>query len=45
MVGASTVGMGGDEGRILRRLVVYGGLILLFIALFGFVLLQIGYEG
>lgn len=41
MVGASTVGMGGDEGVVLRSLVLYGGLLLVFIAVMGFALLQL----
>lgn len=40
MVGASTVGMSGDEGRVLRALVLYGGLLLLLIAGLSFILLQ-----
>lgn len=40
MVGASTVGLSGDEGRVLRSLVLYGGLLLLLIAGMAFVLLQ-----
>jgi len=41
MVGASTVGMGGDEGTVLRGLLVYGGLILLFIGVMGFAFIQL----
>lgn len=42
MVGASTVGMSGDEGRILRSLLLYGGALLLLIAVLSFVLIQLG---
>lgn len=45
MVGASTVDMSGNEGIVLRKLLIYGGTILLFIALMGYALLQSGYEG
>ena len=45
MVGASTVNMKDGEGQVLRSLLVYGGLILIFIAVFGFILLEIGFEG
>lgn len=45
MVGASTVDMNGKEGLVLRKLLVYGGTILIFIALMGYALLQSGYEG
>ncbi|MBN1963074.1 MAG: L-lactate permease [Anaerolineae bacterium] len=41
IVGASTVGAGGDEGLILRRLLVYGGVLLLVLALLAFVLLRV----
>ncbi|GAB4339544.1 MAG: L-lactate permease [Phototrophicales bacterium] len=41
MVGASTVGLSGDEGRVLRALFTYGGGLLCLIALIGFVMLQI----
>ena len=43
LVGASTVGISGDEGTVLRHLLLYGGLLLLIIAVLGFVLLQLGY--
>lgn len=43
LVGASTVGISGDEGTVLRNLLLYGGLLLLIIAVLGFVLLQLGY--
>jgi lactate permease len=43
LVGASTVGISGDEGLVLRNLLLYGGLLLLIIAGLGFVLLQLGY--
>lgn len=43
MVGASTVGMGGDEGTVLRSLLLYGGVLLLLIAVMTFILLQLGY--
>ncbi len=39
MVGASTVGMGGNEGVILRKLMLYGTMLLLFIAVLSFILL------
>lgn len=39
MVGASTVGLGGDEGRVLRALFAYGGALLLLIAIIAFVML------
>ncbi|MEQ8673881.1 MAG: L-lactate permease [Aggregatilineales bacterium] len=42
MVGASTVGMGGDEGTVLRGLLVYGGFLLLLIATLGFIFIQLG---
>ena len=42
MVGASTVGMGGDEGTVLRGLLIYGGLLLLIIATLGFIFIQLG---
>lgn len=42
MVGASTVGMGGDEGTVLRGLLVYGGILLLVIATLGFIFIQLG---
>lgn len=43
IVGASTVGLGGNEGVVLRRLLLYGGLLLLLIAALSFVFLQAGY--
>ena len=43
LVGASTVGISGDEGTVLRNLLLYGGLLLLIIAVLGFILLQLGY--
>ena len=43
LVGASTVGISGDEGTVLRNLLLYGGLLLLLIAVTGFILLQLGY--
>ena len=43
LVGASTVGISGDEGLVLRNLLLYGGILLLIIAGLGFVLLQLGY--
>jgi lactate permease len=43
IVGASTVGLGGDEGAVLRKLLVYGGVLLLWIAVLGFIFLQLGY--
>jgi lactate permease len=43
MVGASTVGMSGDEGTVLRHLLLYGGALLLVIATLGFIFLQLGY--
>lgn len=42
IVGASTVGMSGDEGTVLRNLLLYGGILLLLIALMSFVLLNLG---
>ncbi len=39
IVGASTVGMSGEEGAVLRKLLAYGLVLLGFIALLGFVLL------
>jgi lactate permease len=41
MVGASTVGMAGDEGNVLRSLLLYGGALLLLIAVMGFGLLLV----
>jgi lactate permease len=43
LVGASTVGISGDEGLVLRSLLLYGGALLLLIAVLGFILLQLGY--
>lgn len=44
MVGAGTVGIGqGDEGRVLRSLLLYGSLMLLLLALVGWLLLRAGY--
>ena len=43
IVGASTVGMSGDEGRVLRNLVLYGGALLLLIAILAFIFLRAGY--
>ena len=43
LVGASTVGISGDEGTVLRNLLLYGGLLVLFIAVLGFLFLQLGY--
>ncbi len=43
IVGASTVGLGGDEGTVLRRLLLYGGALLLLIATLSFVFLRLGY--
>lgn len=40
IVGASTVGMSGDEGTVLRNLLLYGGILLLLIAVLSFVLLN-----
>lgn len=40
IVGASTVGMSGKEGIILRNLLLYGGALLLLVAIVGFVRLQ-----
>lgn len=42
IVGASTVGMSGDEGTVLRHLLLYGGLLLLLVALLAFALLLLG---
>ena len=39
IVGASTVGA--DDGLVLRKLLIYGGLLLLVIAVLGFVMLQV----
>ena len=39
MVGASTVGLSGDEGSVLRALFSYGGTLLLVVALISFVML------
>ena len=39
MVGASTVGMGGNEGVVMRSLVAYGGALLIFIAVMSFIML------
>jgi lactate permease len=43
IVGASTVGMSGDEGTVLRNLLVYGGILLLLIAALAFVFARLGY--
>ncbi len=43
LVGASTLGIAGQEGTVLRNLMVYGGILLLLIAGLGFVFLQLGY--
>ncbi len=43
IVGASTVGLGGDEGTVLRKLLLYGGILLLVIATVSFIFLQMGY--
>ena len=44
LVGASTVGIGqGDEGRVLRSLLLYGSLILGVMALIAWLLLRAGY--
>jgi lactate permease len=43
LVGASTLGIAGQEGSVLRNLLIYGGILLLVIAVMGFVLLQLGY--
>jgi lactate permease len=43
LVGASTLGIAGQEGIVLRNLMVYGGILLLLIAILGFVFLQLGY--
>ena len=44
MVGVSTVGIGqGDEGRVLRSLLLYGSLILVVMALVAWLLLRAGY--
>ena len=43
IVGASTVGLGGDEGTILRRLLAYGGALLLLVTVLAFVLMRLGY--
>jgi lactate permease len=40
IVGVSTVGMSGKEGIVLRNLLLYGGALLLLVALVGFVRLQ-----
>jgi lactate permease len=40
IVGASTVGMSGKEGIVLRHLLLYGGALLLLVAVAGFVRLQ-----
>jgi lactate permease len=42
LVGASTVGISGDEGLVLRNLLLYGGLLLLIIAVMGYLFLQWG---
>lgn len=42
IVGASTVGMSGDEGTVLRNLLLYGGALLLLIAVLAFVLVGNG---
>ncbi|MCY4525401.1 MAG: L-lactate permease, partial [Anaerolineaceae bacterium] len=44
LVGASTVGIGqGDEGRVLRSLLLYGSLILVLLAAVTWLLLRAGY--
>ncbi len=43
IVGASTVGLGGDEGTVLRRLLLYGGALLALIAGLAFIFLRLGY--
>jgi lactate permease len=43
IVGASTVGMTGDEGAVLRALLLYGGLLVALIAVAAFIFLQAGY--
>ncbi len=44
LVGASTVGIGhGDEGRVLRRLLLYGSVLLAGLALVAWLLLRAGY--
>lgn len=44
MVGAGTVGIGpGDEGRVLRSLLLYGALMLALLALIAWLLLRAGY--
>lgn len=40
IVGASTVGMSGQEGVVLRNLLLYGGALLLLVAVLGFVMLR-----
>jgi lactate permease len=40
IVGASTVGMSGKEGIVLRNLLLYGGALILLVAVVGFVRLQ-----
>lgn len=43
IVGASTVGMSGSEGTVLRALLLYGGLLIGIVAVLAFILLQLGY--
>ena len=43
LVGASTLGYCRARSSVLRNLMIYGGILLLMIAVLGFIFLQLGY--
>jgi lactate permease len=43
IVGASTVGMSGNEGTVLQALLLYGSLLIVIVAALAFILLGLGY--